>query len=49
MIPQEAINWLEAILIYDYIRDRKNEKKLAEVKAECVKRSDTDGLYKRVN
>ena len=31
-----------AYLIYDYIRDRKNEKKLAEVKAECIKRSDTD-------
>lgn len=29
-----------AYLIYDYIRDRKNEKKLAEVKAECMKRSD---------
>lgn len=31
-----------AWLIYDYIRDRKNEKKLAEVKAECMKRSDTE-------
>lgn len=33
---------LIAYLIYDYIRDRKNEKKLAEVKAECVKRSNTN-------
>lgn len=26
-----------AYLIYDYIRDLRNEKKLAEVKAECIK------------
>ena len=31
-----------AYLIYNYIRDRKNEKKLAEVKAEYMKRSDTE-------
>ncbi len=31
-----------AYLIYDYIRDRKNEKKLTEVKAECMKRSETN-------
>lgn len=31
-----------AYLIYDYIRDRKNEKQLAEVKAECMTRSDTE-------
>lgn len=29
-----------AYLIYDYIRDLKNEKKLAEVKAECMLRSE---------
>ena len=35
-------------LIYDYIRDRKNEKKLAEVKAECMKRSETECQIKRL-
>lgn len=29
-----------AYLIYDYIRDSKNEKKLAEVKAKCMKRGE---------
>lgn len=29
-------------LIYDYIRDRRNEKKLADIKAECMQRSDTE-------
>lgn len=32
---------LIAYLIYDYIRDHRTEKKLAEIKAECIKRSDT--------
>lgn len=29
-----------AYLVYGYIRDLRNEKKLAEVKAECMKRSE---------
>lgn len=44
MAPQEALNlfiviFFIACLIYEYIRDRKNEKKPAKVKAECIKRS----------
>ena len=27
-----------AYLIYDYVRDRKNEKELAKEKAECIKK-----------
>ena len=29
-------------LIYDYIRDRKIEKEFADIKTECMKRSDTE-------
>lgn len=29
-------------LLYDYIRERKIKKELADIKAECMKRSDTE-------
>ena len=32
---------LIAYLIYDHIRDRRTEKKLAEIKSECIGRSNT--------